>query len=516
MSIASLEAALSSIDEFVSTLEPTALTCDDAARLVEVFIKGERICHAGKTISAGRAAEGKAHSGDGYKDASSWLAEKAGEPVRQARAELDTAARLLWLEGTGRAFRAGELSGAQAQSIAEAASADPAAEKDLLDRARTGSLRELHDECERVKAAARSVEEEEARYERVRRQRYLRIWHGADGATKGQFSLTPDAGARLMASLQPWADRFFEDARQQARREPSEAYMADALLAAVTGENPLEALGQPAPAPRDGEPGEAGQVMPPADDGGLTAGTPVQAETGHGASPGASPGPGRPRERDGDLRRAPPPATVICRVDLSALRRGALAPGEVCEIPGVGPVPVSIARELLTDCFLKLVITDGVEVRSVVHYGRTLTAHQRTALEYRDPYCVVPGCGRSFGLENDHIVEFALGGPTRLENMCRLCRLHHGLKTHHGYRIQGRPGAWEWVPPRDRRDSALSAEQTTVSSPGRPDRSPRSQRAAALMGQLPPGADSGSNRPLQFLNRNGVHGSQALTEGPVS
>ena len=60
---------------------------------------------------------------------------------------------------------------------------------------------------------------------------------------------------------------------------------------------------------------------------------------------------------------------------------------------------------------------------------------------------MVPGCGRSFGLENDHIAEFALGGPTSLENLCRLCALHHGLKTHHGYKIQGRPGAWEWVAP---------------------------------------------------------------------
>ncbi len=96
---------------------------------------------------------------------------------------------------------------------------------------------------------------------------------------------------------------------------------------------------------------------------------------------------------------------------------------------------------------MKLVITDGIDVHTVVHFGRTLTAHQRTALQYRDPYCVVPGCGRSFGLEIDHIAEFALGGPTSLDNLCRLCRQHHALKTHHGYTIRGKPGAWEWVAP---------------------------------------------------------------------
>jgi hypothetical protein len=190
MSLATLEAAVCSIDRFLSELDLDALSCEDACRLVDVFIKGERLCHAGKTMSAGRAAQGSAHRADGYKDPSSWLAGRAREPLRQARAELDTASRLSWLEATGRTFRAGELSAPQAQTIAEAASADPAAEHDLLKRARTGSLRELHDECERVKAAACSAEESEARYERVRRQRHLRTWRGADGATKGQFSLT--------------------------------------------------------------------------------------------------------------------------------------------------------------------------------------------------------------------------------------------------------------------------------------------------------------------------------------
>ena len=448
MSLARLEAAVHSIDEVISSLELSSVTCEDAASLLEVFIKGERLCHAGKAISAARASEGKVHAAAGHKDPSSWLAEKSGEPVHQARAELETASRLAWLDETTRAFRSGQLSAPQAENIAEAASADPSAEKDLLARARTGSLRELRDECERVKAAARSAEEAEARYERIRRERHLRIWKGSDGATNGRFSVPPDAGARLMASLQPWADRFFEEARSAGSREASDAYMADALVAAVTGvARPWEAGEAPAGHPDGDMPGNDGAVQPPRpgdsrctlDGSGTSA---PEAQTLGGSPPLAA-----PDSRDDRSRRAPPPATVILRVDLSALRRGETSSGEICEIPGVGPVPVSTARELLTDCFLKLVITDGTDVRTVVHYGRTLTAHQRTALQYRDPYCVVPGCGRSFGLENDHIVEFALGGPTCLENMCRLCGHHHALKTHHGYTIRGKPGAWEWLEP---------------------------------------------------------------------
>ncbi len=61
MSLASLDAAVQSIDDVVSSLELSAITCEDAALLLEVFIKGERLCHAGKTISAVRASEGKLH-----------------------------------------------------------------------------------------------------------------------------------------------------------------------------------------------------------------------------------------------------------------------------------------------------------------------------------------------------------------------------------------------------------------------------------------------------------------------
>ena len=132
---------------------------------------------------------------------------------------------------------------------------------------------------------------------------------------------------------------------------------------------------------------------------------------------------------------------------LQALRRGSLEPGESCEIPGVGPVPLAVARELFGDCFLKFVISDGVDIRSVVHYGRVIPAHLKTALQFRDRCCVVPGCGRTFGLEYDHLVEFAKGGPTSLDNLARVCRPHHAMKTHKGYRLSGGPGHWRWQAP---------------------------------------------------------------------
>ncbi len=69
----------------------------------------------------------------------------------------------------------------------------------------------------------------------------------------------------------------------------------------------------------------------------------------------------------------------------------------------MGPVPVATARSLMADAFGAAVVTNGVDVFSVAHLGRSVTAHQRSALEARGYRCEVPGCGATRGLEIDHI-----------------------------------------------------------------------------------------------------------------
>jgi hypothetical protein len=85
--------------------------------------------------------------------------------------------------------------------------------------------------------------------------------------------------------------------------------------------------------------------------------------------------------------RPNPRYLALLRVDLAALRRGALASGELCEITGVGPVPVPVpvARDLLGESVLKLVITRGVDVAQVTHLGCGPTAAQRIALAWTSP-----------------------------------------------------------------------------------------------------------------------------------
>jgi len=272
--------------------------------------------------------------------------------------------------------------------VAAAAAVSPESEAEPLEAARTCTVAEVKERCRRVRATA-GADEGEA-YDRIRRGRYLRSWTDPEGALRLEARLTPDGGATVLAGLAPHQDRMFSEARKEGRREPREAYAADALVALA------------------------------------------QAGSGSGSGSGSASG---------------PRAMVHVRVDHSALLRGHAEPGEVCDIPGIGPIPAGVARSLASDSILKVLLTDGADIKAVVHYGRTIPARIRTALEARDPVCVVPGCDVRVGLEIDHIVPFKEDGPTSLDNLARLCSWDHHLKTNCGYRLGGGPGAWTWSGP---------------------------------------------------------------------
>jgi len=144
---------------------------------------------------------------------------------------------------------------------------------------------------------------------------------------------------------------------------------------------------------------------------------------------------------------APAPAQVAVRVDAGALRRGHIDGDEVCEIPGVGPIPVAVAKDLLGDSVFHAVITDGVDVKAVTSAKRTIPTALRRALSERDGTCAVPGCNATLRLQIDHCWDFAKDGPTKLANLQRLCPPHHAMKTRRGFRLVGPPNARRWVGP---------------------------------------------------------------------
>jgi hypothetical protein len=139
-------------------------------------------------------------------------------------------------------------------------------------------------------------------------------------------------------------------------------------------------------------------------------------------------------------KRTPAHHLALIRLDYETMVRGAVEGEETCEIAGSGPIPVRIARELLGDAILKLVITKGVDVINVTHLGRSPTMAQRVALLWQSPECTREACTRTQRLENDHRDDWAKTKQTRLDSLDPLCGHDHHLKTHYGWALRRRQG----------------------------------------------------------------------------
>jgi hypothetical protein len=224
--------AVSSLETLVRALDPARIDGGDAADLLEVFGRGERVCAAAKALLARRVEETGAWRAGGHRSAAHWVAEATGETVGAAARTLETARALEVLPETDAAFRAGELSGTQAAEITSAAGADPGAEAQLLETASATSVKGLRDRCRQVRAGAEGDDRAWAR--RLHEGRRAHDWTDPDGAYCLSARMAPDAGARFRSAWTAHIDRIFGDARRVGRREPRAAYAADALVALAT------------------------------------------------------------------------------------------------------------------------------------------------------------------------------------------------------------------------------------------------------------------------------------------
>jgi hypothetical protein len=420
----------------VDTLDPDRVTGAHVRELWAAFDRVERLGAAGKTLLARRLVD--VHQADraGVKTAAEVLARIGGTTTGVARDALETSKRLADLPGVQAAVRRGDLSTTQAALVSSAAAADHSAEQRLLDMASTASLSELREECARVRGTADP--DPEATNRRLHAGRRLRRFTDADGAWTLIGKGTPQAGAGFNTVLDPIIDEIFRGARAAGRAEPHEAYAFDALMILAD-----RACGRTAPSGSSANGATGHQAADVVD-------TPSNGDGCGGASTRA------PHPRAGSLthhrpqRRLNERYLALLRVDVEALRRGGVTGNQVCEISGVGPVPVTVARELLGDAVLKLVITRGVDVCNVTHLGRGPTSAQRIALAWTSPGCTVEGCART-RVEYDHRLDWKDTRHTRLDELDPLCAYHHDLKTRLRWALISGHGKRPLVPPDDPR-----------------------------------------------------------------
>jgi hypothetical protein len=180
---AELDAAVASLDAVVRELEPGLVDAAGAARLVDVFARGERLCAAGKALAARRVDETGAWRDMGARSSAHWLAARSGGTGGDAERAMRTARALDELPATEAAFRSGVLSTTQANEITETAAGAPAAEVGLLTTACEASVKVLRDECRRVRAE--SVADDAAWAARLQAARRLDRWKDPDGMGRG-------------------------------------------------------------------------------------------------------------------------------------------------------------------------------------------------------------------------------------------------------------------------------------------------------------------------------------------
>jgi hypothetical protein len=143
----------------------------------------------------------------------------------------------------------------------------------------------------------------------------------------------------------------------------------------------------------------------------------------------------------------------MVRVDLDTLLRGFPIEGELCEVVGYGPVPVSVIQNLLgnDNTFLVGLLAKSKEIVGVRHFGRYPNSHQKSALDFLYPRCAVLGCSAHWGLQSNHRLEWRTTHFMVWDLLDRLCSFHHGLKTTKGWALVAGTGKRAFVPPDDLR-----------------------------------------------------------------
>jgi hypothetical protein len=142
------------------------------------------------------------------------------------------------------------------------------------------------------------------------------------------------------------------------------------------------------------------------------------------------------------------PVTVNVTIDLPTLLGLAENPGQLA---GYGAIPASVARALASDGKWQRFITDP-QTGTLLDFGRESYEPPQALVDFliaRDRTCRFPGCRHSAARADlDHAKSWESGGETSAANLGALCRRHHRLKTHGGWKLKSHSdGACTWTSP---------------------------------------------------------------------
>ena len=341
-------------------------------------------------------------------------------------------------------MRHGELSATQAHEVTSASVLDPSAEADLLGIWPGGVVGGVRRAAKKVRAAA-TDNEKKAR----------------DAHENRDFAAGSDE-----ETGEGW-------------------YHGHGTTTAVAERWPISSRGS---RPSSTGPAERADANAEAPWSSMPSSTPCASRPRPGVDTSPAPARGRPPGPTGHARRtgpgdlaAGPPVNILVRVDLTTILRGHAIAGETCEIDGLGPCPWPPSARWFPQAAIDLIITKGVNVFNVTHFGRNVNARQEIILDWLGEQCPRLGCGATRNLQIDHRVEWSKIHITEIANLDKLCIPDHNRKT----RQAG---------PSSRHRPPHGPPPITPTTPPRRQRSTRRRRPAAA---TPPDPDHPRPPPPQ-------------------
>lgn len=148
---------------------------------------------------------------------------------------------------------------------------------------------------------------------------------------------------------------------------------------------------------------------------------------------------------------------LMVSIELEELRKDLGAAGK---LPGDQSLSATAVRRLACDAdIIPLVLGSHGQVLDVGRTQRLVTTAIWLALIARDKHCTFPGCRRlPSACDAHHVIHWADGGPTSLDNLALLCRRHHTMVHHTAWRLEIDPETRRprWHPPPRRDDGRIT------------------------------------------------------------
>ena len=330
-----------------------------------------------------------AHEAWGFHSCGAWVAWRCAIDPRSAREHVRVARALEDLQAVRECFGRGELSYSKVRAITRIAT--PEIESELLEMAQWATASQLE---RLVRGYRRAVSVEDA--EAAHRDRFLTTEWDEDGSLMIRGRLSPEDGALFLKAIEAGKEAIYQ--REVAAAVCSQGGSAEP-------EPPADGLREH---PRVNR---ADALMEVAE---------------RSLAGGSAPRPAGERH------------LVVVHAEAKALAGGAEEAG--CQLEDGPAICAESARRIACDASLLPILHGPKGELDVGRKSRVVPPAMRRALGERDEgRCRFPGCENRSWVDAHHIVHWAHGGKTRLDNLILLCDRHHRLVHEGGFGLSRKP-----------------------------------------------------------------------------